>query len=96
MKNSLESSLSLSEWAASSSMKDTDSAAVDLERRGIVLILEVHLCYDGICKVVVGKWNNIFQLRLGCSYLLINCCYGSCPLVFVLLVHVGVSYGSCE
>lgn len=36
MKNSLESSLLSEEEVASSSMKETDSAPVDLDRRGIV------------------------------------------------------------
>jgi len=46
VKNSLESSLS-ELLVGSSSMKETDSAAVDLERRGMVLLLdsvyEVHV-----------------------------------------------------
>jgi len=38
VKNSLESSLSELLLLGSSSMKETDSVAVDLERRGMVLL----------------------------------------------------------
>ena len=60
MKNSLESSLS-ELLVGSSSMKETDSAAVDLERRGMVLLDCVYGRYgacDAFSIVVLIFFEN--------------------------------------